>query len=94
MQDLQPVAVLPYLSRSGTAGRRRTHTGFNFVFAATRWQGQVCIAEPATCDLLCWVPPTRLPNPYPGWLDELLTLNQQQGWYAELNTAGNTSEPG
>lgn len=91
VQTAAPLLILPY--RSGR------HLGYNFVFTSECWQGQARIAEPQASDLLCWVPPTALPKPYPPWLNQVLVrraaLGDEAGdgagdappsdWYAELD---------
>lgn len=86
VSDPQPLVVLPYQS-----GR---HVGYNFVFTTMHWQGSAHIAEPESADLLCWVPPSALPQPVVPWLAQVLSrqaLQTQvspasiaQPWYQEL----------
>lgn len=76
VSDPQPLVVLPYQS-----GR---HVGYNFVFTASQWQGDVYVAEPGSADLVCWVPPATLPQPYVPWLDQVLRASAGEHWYQEL----------
>lgn len=66
-----PLAVLPWVTR-------RTQ-GINLVFRATRWAGELRVAEPETSDAVEFCAFDALPEPRVPWLDAALGALEQPG---------------